>query len=187
MSSLKKYFRKWRGNEKCPPRKPISKIIWSWVGAFVGIYLISSFNNLLNIGGVNSLFLIGSFGASAVLVYGAPMAEFSQPRNLLIGHVVSAFVGVTIFQFISNDHYIPRACAFAVATAIALMHLTRSLHPPGGATALIAIIGQQRIHQLGFWYVLSPVLTGAVILLIVALVINNLSANPQRHYPKYWF
>jgi CBS-domain-containing membrane protein len=73
----------------------------------------------------------------------------------------------------------------AVATAIALMHLTRSLHPPGGATALIAVVGSQRIHDLGYLYVLAPVGIGVLILLFVALLVNNLC--PNRRYPEVWF
>jgi len=132
----------------------------------------------------NSIFLIGSFGASAVLVYGAPLAEFSQPRNLIGGHVFSAFVGVSIAYLLASNLVI--ASALAVSISIAVMHLSRTLHPPGGATALIAIIGGDKIHQLGYSYVISPVLTGAVILLLVALFINNISRNPKRKYPLYW-
>lgn len=184
MNSLKKYLSRMRGTEKCPPRKPFSKIVWSWVGAFAGIFAITQLNGLLEINGVDSLFLIGSFGASAVLLYGVPMAELSQPRNLILGHVISATIGVSIYYLISDNTSI--ACALAVSTSIAAMHYTRSLHPPAGATALIAIIGAPKIHQLGYWYILSPVLTGALILLIIALIINNLSSNPKRHYPRYW-
>jgi hypothetical protein len=71
------------------------------------------------------------------------------------------------------------------STAIAVMHATRTLHPPGGATALIAIIGSPQIHDLGFFYVLVPVTLGALILLAVALVVNNLPKS--RRYPEVWF
>jgi len=77
------------------------------------------------------------------------------------------------------------ASAFAVATAIAVMHATKTLHPPGGATALIAVIGSEKIHDLGFWYILVPVGVGVVIMLIVALIVNNLAKN--RRYPEYWY
>ena len=134
---------------------------------------------------IDSSFLIGSFGASAVLIYGAPSAEFSQPRNLIGGHVLSAIVGVTVFILAGNDPII--AGPMAVSVAIVVMHLTRTLHPPGGATALIAIIGGEKIHTLGYRYVFFPVLVGTLIMLIVALLVNNLSTNPKRHYPVYWF
>ena len=76
------------------------------------------------------------------------------------------------------------AAAMAVSTAIALMHLTRTLHPPGGATALIAVIGGESVHNMGYWFVLAPVGLGAVMMLIVALLVNNLAAN--RKYPEFW-
>jgi CBS-domain-containing membrane protein len=67
------------------------------------------------------------------------------------------------------------------------MHLTRTMHPPGGATALIAVVGGDHLRALGYWYLLFPVLTGSLILLAGALFVNNLSRNPQRHYPVYWY
>lgn len=77
--------------------------------------------------------------------------------------------------------------ALAVALSIVAMHATRTLHPPGGATALIAVSGSSNSHMLGYSFVLSPVALGALIMLLVALLINNLSGNPKRHYPVYWF
>ena len=76
------------------------------------------------------------------------------------------------------------AAAAAVASAVVIMHLTRSVHPPGGATALIAVIGGQNIHDLGYWYVLTPIASGALLMLIIAVIINNLS--PHRRYPTHW-
>jgi len=168
----------------CPPRKPLKKILWSWLGSFLGIFLIGYLGRLLDFTDTAFLFLIGSFGASAVLIYGAPMAEFSQPRNLIGGHVFSALVGVSVWSLLGNDSTL--AAALAVSLAIMVMHFTRTLHPPGGATALIAIIGGDKVHDLGYIYVVSPVFTGAVLMLIVALCVNNLSSNPKRHYPVYW-
>ena len=181
---MKNYFLRMKATGKCPPRKPVSKIIWSWIGAFLGIYLVLIIGQYLAATSVNSLFLIGSFGASAVLVYGAPLAEFSQPRNLVGGHVVSAVVGVTVFMLLGSDFIL--AGPTAVSLAIVAMHFTRTLHPPGGATALIAIIGGDKIHSLGYTYILCPVLLGSTIMLFVALLVNNLSTNPKRHYPVYW-
>lgn len=133
---------------------------------------------------MGSMFVIGSFGASAVLVYGAPLAEFSQPRNLIGGSVLSALIGVAVYQ--TSMDYMVLACALSVSISIALMYVTRTLHPPGGATALIAVIGGENVHQLGFLYALMPVFIGTILLLLVALVVNNLSTDPKRHYPVYW-
>ncbi len=76
------------------------------------------------------------------------------------------------------------AAALAVSIAIAMMHLTKTLHPPGGATALIAVIGGNTVHNLGYLYVLIPVGLGAVVMLIIALLVNNLA--PNRRYPEFW-
>ncbi len=178
------YFTRMRSKDICPPRQPLKKIIWSWVGAFCGIYLVASLASYMGAYMLGSMFVIGSFGASAVLVYGAPLAEFSQPRNLIGGSVLSALIGVAVYKLFAD--YTVLACALAVSLAIALMYLTRTLHPPGGATALIAVIGGEHVHQLGFLYALMPVFLGSLLLLIVALVVNNLSTDPKRHYPVYW-
>ena len=181
---MKNYFLRMKGSGKCPPRKSMSKIAWSWIGAFLGIYAISICGQYLKLSAIESSFLIGSFGASAVLVYGAPSAEFSQPRNLIGGHILSAIVGVAVFRLLGDVSI--AAGPMAVSAAIVAMHLTRTLHPPGGATALIAIIGGENIHSLGYGYVFFPVSVGAIIMLIIALLVNNLSNNPKRHYPVYW-
>ncbi|CAB1077448.1 hypothetical protein D1AOALGA4SA_5236 [Olavius algarvensis Delta 1 endosymbiont] len=127
--------------------------------------------------------IIGSFGASAVLIYGAIRSPLAQPRNLIGGHVISALVGVTAYKLLAGHIWL--ASAVAVATAIALMHATKTLHPPGGATALIAVIGSQKIHGLGYGYVFVPALVGPVIMLAVALLVNNIPKN--RRYPEFWF
>ncbi len=181
---LKIYFNKMRGGEKSPIRKPFSKILWSFIGAFIGIYLISVINQFLYGDTQNTLFLVGSFGASAVLIYGAPQAEFSQPRNLVGGHIISALVGVSVYKYLNFDVMVLSALAVSLSTI--LMHYTRTLHPPGGATALIAVIGSERVHEAGYSFVVMPIAIGVVILLLVALFINNLSSNPKRHYPRYW-
>lgn len=176
------FLKKMAGGGQRPPKVNASEVFWSWTGAFLGITPVAYLNyNLFS--GSDFVYIIGSFGASAVLIYGAVRSPLAQPRNLVGGHLLSAFVGVACWQLF---HAFPWfAAAFSVATAIALMHLTQTLHPPGGATALIAVIGSVKIHQLGFWYVLAPVGIGVVIMLVVALVANNLAST--RKYPEFWF
>ncbi len=182
--TMRNYLSRMKTKGHCPPRKPVRKIIWSSVGAFLGILLIAYLGEIWGSHDKSFLFLIGSFGASAVLIYGAPLVEFSQPRNLIGGHVLSALVGVTIGLILKENVVI--ASALAVSSAIAVMHFTRTLHPPGGATALIAVIGGDSVQNLGYWYVVSPVFIGAFLMLLVALFINNMSIDPKRHYPVYW-
>jgi len=181
--SVGEYLRKMRGTTRgSPPRVSNSEVLWSWIGSFLGIAAVSWFNGLW-FEGTDLTLLIGSFGASAVLAYGAVRSPLAQPRNLVGGHVVSAVTGVLAWKLLHADPWL--ASAVAVATAIALMHLTRTLHPPGGATALIAVIGSDQIHAAGFIYVLVPATLGPLILLLVALVVNNLS--PTRRYPEIWW
>jgi CBS-domain-containing membrane protein len=182
-TSLRDYLRKMRGAAAGgPPRVDNAEIFWSWIGAFLGIGAVACVGAQFFAGHDLSL-MIGSFGASAVLLYGAPRSPLAQPRNLIGGHMLSALVGVVCWQLF---HAVPElAQTLAVATAIALMHLTRTLHPPGGATALIATLGSAEIQRLGFWYVLMPATLGPLILLLVALLVNNLPQS--RRYPEYWY
>ncbi|MFC5285371.1 HPP family protein [Pedobacter alpinus] len=152
---------------------------WSFIGAFIGIGLIAYLQTLF-LTKEENIFLIGSFGASSVLIYGNIESPLAQPRNLVGGHLVSALVGVTVAYFIPDIIYL--TAPLAVAFSIVLMQYTKTLHPPGGATALIAVIGSEKIKLLGYLYVLSPVLTGSLILLITALVFNNIT--PNRKYPN---
>lgn len=150
----------------------------TFIGSFVGIGLIGLLNSKYLIASDN-LFLIGSFGASSVLVYGLINSPLAQPRNLIGGHLICAIIGVTVFKLFSGELWF--ACALAVSLSIVAMQITKTLHPPGGATALIAVTGGDRIKDLGYFYVLSPVLSGVLILFAVALIFNNLR---HRKYPS---
>lgn len=170
-----------RGPSKSPPAVRLSEIFWSWIGAFLGIVSVAYINfNLLE--KTDLILVIGSFGASAVLIYGAIKSPLAQPRNVLGGHVFSAVIGVASYQLLGSHMWL--AGAVAVATAIAFMHATKTLHPPGGATALIAVIGSEKIHSLGYLYAVMPVGLGVAIMLIVALLVNNIPKN--RRYPEFW-
>ncbi len=182
LEAARAFFRKMKGNEHSPPRVGIAEMCWSWIGGFLGIALVAYCNYRL-IQKSDVILLVGSFGASAVLLYGAIKSPLAQPRNILGGHVVSALIGVACYQCFPADLWL--ASALAVATAIAGMHATKTLHPPGGATALIAVIGGDGIHALGFLYAVIPVGCGALMMLIVGLAINNIS--PHRRYPEYWW
>jgi len=175
------YFNKMKGITKSPPKVSLPEIIWSWIGAFLGISAVSYINyNILE--KTDFVMLIGSFGASAVLIYGAIRSPLAQPRNFVGGHVLSAVIGVVCYKMFHSQMWL--ASSLAVATSIAIMHATKTLHPPGGATALIAVIGSSKIHSLGYLYAFIPVGFGAVIMLAVALLVNNIPKN--RRYPEFW-
>ena len=151
---------------------------WAFLGSFCGIGIIAYLQSQ-QLPHSDVVYLIGSFGASSVLVYGVIQSPLAQPRNLIGGHLVSATIGVTV-QLLSPD-ILWLTAPLAVSLSVVLMQVTKTLHPPGGATALIAVTGSAEIKELGYWYVLSPVLSGALILLLVALIFNNITVN--RQYP----
>jgi len=156
----------------------------TFLGSFVGIALIG-FLNSYHLGPNDNLFLIGSFGASSVLIYGIVNSPLAQPRNLIGGHLICAIVGVSVNFLITDQLWL--AAGLAVSASIVLMQITKTLHPPGGATALIAVIGSEKVKALGYWYVVSPILVGVIILFLVALIFNNIT--PYRSYPsnKFWY
>ncbi|MFN8325103.1 HPP family protein [Flavobacterium sp.] len=151
---------------------------WAFLGSFIGIGIIAYLQSH-TLPKSDVIYLIGSFGASSVLVYGVIQSPLAQPRNLIGGHLVSAIIGVTIQKTAPDVLWI--TAPLAVSLSIVLMQITKTLHPPGGATALIAVTGSAELKNLGYWYVVSPVLLGTLILLIVALFFNNITSN--RQYP----
>ena len=150
---------------------------------------IGGFAGILGILLVSSLFLpvssaaliVGSMGASAVLVFGVPHGPLSQPWSVFAGHLVSAVIGVSCAKFIP-DLFI--ASSVAVGLAIGVMHYIRAIHPPGGATALSAVVGGTEVYDLGYLFVLMPVLLNVIVILVVAILFN--SSFYWRRYPA-WF
>lgn len=175
-------LKKMRGGGETPPRACVKEILLSWLGSCLSIALIALLERYVT---KNTGFplLIGSFGASAVLAFGAIQSPLAQPRNLVGGHFVSALTGVTLGLLFPESSWL--AACLAVSTAIAVMLMTGTLHPPGGATALIAVTGGEGIRQLGYWYALVPCLAGACLMLAVALIVNNVPRS--RRYPLYWW
>ncbi len=174
-----------RSSGQASPRPSRRHVLWSALGGFLGILAIERLGFLLGLTGYGPLFLIGSFGASAVLIYGVPQAEFSQPRNVVGGHVISALIGVLVFQSLGNESI--WAFPLSVSLAIVAQQMTRTVHPPGGATALIALLGGDPIHELGFLYPFCPVMLGSLVMVGVAALVNNLSGDGRRSYPVYWW
>lgn len=147
------------------------------LAGMLGVMLISQ----TQLGLSESAGLVASMGASAVLLFAVPHGPLSQPWPVFGGHLVSAIVGVACAKAISNPVL---AAAAAVALAIGAMAYTRSIHPPGGATALTAVSGGDAVHALGYQYVLTPVMLNAITILVVAILFNYLF--PWRRYPAVW-
>ncbi|UJR29843.1 hypothetical protein I4U23_017386 [Adineta vaga] len=178
------FLRKFHGlHEERPKRLPWHEYVWSFLGALLGIAAVS-FLHFRLLDKHELLFLIGSFGASAVLIFGAPRSPLAQPRSLIGGHVLSAICGCTVRVAIDQFEH-STACALAVAIAIIVMQLTETVHPPGGATALLAVTTRPLLPGAHFLFIIMPVLTGATTMLLIALIVNNLA--PKRTYPSFWW
>lgn len=126
----------------------------------------------------DAVLIVPSLGASAVLLFAVPHSPLAQPWAVFGGHVISALVGVACVQVIPDTL---AAAALAVGLAIGAMHLTRCIHPPGGATALAAVIGSPALQALGFGYALVPIALNVVIILLVGIAFNY--PFPWRRYP----
>jgi CBS-domain-containing membrane protein len=152
----------------------------SMTGGLISILLIVAISqHILHMTG--SSMLIASMGASAVLLFAVPHGQLSQPWPVLAGHTISAIIGVTCARYIPS---VPVAAACAVALAIGTMHQFRCIHPPGGATALTAVIGGANVYSLGYRFVWSPVLLNALAIVTVAIAFNYMFA--WRRYPAYF-
>lgn len=149
----------------------------SAAGAFVGILGTGLASHAL-LGDAGAALLVASMGASAVLLFAVPHGPLSQPWPLMGGHLVSALIGVTCARYVASPWL---AMALAVGLAVGAMYYLRCIHPPGGATALSAVLGGPAVHALGYQYVLTPVLLNVLLIFLIALVFNYWF--PWRRYP----
>lgn len=147
------------------------------VGGFFGILVVVLISSHY-LGHEGVTWIAASMGASAVLVFAVPHGPLSQPWPLVGGHVLSAIVGV-ICAWLIPDLMI--AAASAAALAILVMQYLRCIHPPGGATALAAVVGGEGIQALGFQYVITPILVNVLVLLLMGVLFNY--PFPWRRYP----
>ncbi len=151
-----------------------------WVsatGGLVGILAVAIISrHYVDVHG--AAWLVASMGASAVLVFAVPHGPLSQPWPVIGGHLVSAIIGVSCARWIPD---ILLAASVSVALAILAMHYLRCIHPPGGATALTAVIAGDSIHSLGYAYVITPALFNAITITAIAVAFN--SVFPWRRYP----
>ncbi|GAB7323303.1 hypothetical protein MBLNU13_g05777t1 [Cladosporium sp. NU13] len=176
------------GYRKDTYKEPPALVQWfsAFVGAFIGILLIGAiFKYAPGVVDKHPPIIVASLGASAILDYSAIRSPVAQPRNSVFGQGLSAIVGVAIaklFLLNSNFHDIQWiAGAVACACASLVMCMTNTVHPPGGATAVIATT-QANVISMGWWYVPITIL-GAVVMLVVALLWNNV----LRQFPVFWW
>ena len=121
------------------------------------------------------IFLLASFGSSMVLLYGYPESPFAQPKNVFFGHLITSLVGLSFLNFVPFPIYI--TIPLAVGFGVGLMIFLNVTHPPAGGNPIIVIIG-----SVSFDYLLSPVITGSIIIIIFAIIINRFIL--KKSYPS---
>ncbi len=179
---VKAYFLKMLGKRSAVYEFSLVDTCWSFIGGFLGMLLLAVLNIYI-LERHNQNLLLGSFGASAMLVFGAPHAPFAQPFNVIGGHILSALIGVFAQTYFGFEPWL--AASLAVSLSIAAMQASGTMHPPGGATALIAVVGGEELKSFGYSYAFVPVGLSAAVLVCAAVIINNLSR--RRRYPLYWW
>ena len=164
---------------------PKADVLYSGLLAFIGIGVLSCLRYWIADEHDYTL-ILGSFGASAVLLYGAPHLPLAQPRNCVGGHVLSCFIGVACWEAFAKpfeDDSPWLALPFAAAFATMGMQVTGTVHPPAGGTVLIAVLGSKKLHDMQF-ELLIPTFVGSVLLVAVAML-NNFVPGRQK-YPQRW-
>lgn len=150
------------GGKALPPRPSLSHIAMAWLGSSLAIASVAVLGQLSG-----QPWILGSFGASCVLLFGFPDAVFSQPRNLIAGHVLCSLIGLGFLKFVGPEWW---SMALAVGTALAVMLVTRTVHPPAGSNPVIIFLTRPD------WpFLLFPTLAGAIVLFFLARLMLKLT------------
>ncbi|MBD2580262.1 HPP family protein [Oscillatoria sp. FACHB-1406] len=153
------------------PQFSFAQGLLSWVGSLIGIEVLAYLSVF-----THYPLIAAPFGATAVLVYGIPDSPLAQPRNVIGGNCMGALVSVALVQAFGSE---PWVMGLAVATTIKMMKLTRTVHPPGGAVALVGVMS-----HASWSFLLTPVFVGSTIMVLWTFVFNNTA--PGRRYPRHW-
>jgi len=168
---MKHYIAKFRTEEKVPGSPHPTHILYSALGSMIAISAIALLTQNTSIP-----FMMAPLGATCVLAFGVPDSPLAQPRNIIGGHLIAALIAVTCAYLMGTTWY---SLALGVSLSIAAMQFTKTTHPPAGATPIVIIFAKPH------WsFIFYPVLSGAVTIVIIALLFNNLIRT--RKYPKYW-
>jgi CBS-domain-containing membrane protein len=167
----KSWVLRWFYRPAYQPRFTPQAILLSYLCSFVGIALLAYLTVY-----TGYPLIAAPFGATAVLVFAVPDSPLAQPRNVIGGCVVGAIVSVACVALFGSA---PWVMALAVATAIKFMQLTHTLHPPGGAVALVGVMSQATWE-----FIVVPVLVGALLMVACTAIFGSLM--PDRRYPKHW-
>lgn len=124
--------------------------------------------------------IVAPIGASAVLLFAVPSSPLAQPWSIVGGNMISALVGITVARFVPVPAL---AVGLAVAGAILAMSFLRCLHPPGGAAALIAVIGGPAVSTLGYSFAFVPIAINSILLVIIGVLFHRVSGHSYPHRP----
>lgn len=172
MYLFKRYRHKRGRSDRYQPQFSYQQIFFSYIGSFIGIAVLGYLS-----AHTNYPFIAGPFGASAVLLFALPDSPLAQPRNAIVGNCFGALTSIILVHLFGTS---PWVMALAVATAIELMQLTKTLHPPGGAVALVGVISNAK------WdFLLTPVLAGSLVMVLCTFAFHYLVSG--KPYPKHWF
>lgn len=149
----------------------INQALFASVGGLIAIACIAFLAQY-----TQSPLIMGSFGASCVLIFGFPDSPFSQPKNVIAGHLISSFIGLFYLHIIGPEWW---SMALALATALGAMIISNTVHPPAGSNPIIIFLAGADWPFLFF-----PSSLGSIILVLIALLYINLSSS--QHYPKSW-
>lgn len=164
--------RRLRGGEPLPPRPHGRHVLLALLGSSAAIAATGYLSQA-----TGHPWLMAPFGASCVLAFAVPDSPLAQPRNLIGGHLLTTGIGLAFLMVAGSA---PWAMAAAVGIAIALMQLTRTVHPPAGANPLIIMLTAP-----GWAFLFNPVFCGSALIVLLAILVNNL--DRERAYPRYWF
>ncbi|KAF8638160.1 hypothetical protein AX17_002403 [Amanita inopinata Kibby_2008] len=184
------WLSRWVGYRTVPPKELPEHIslLWNFLGAFCGIALIQAiFGKAKSFVALDVPPIVYSYGSVVVMTYATIDSPLAQPRALLGGHFIGALIGVSLtklFYLIRDEERFEEViwilASLCCATTIVLMQITDTMHPPGGATAVLAAVNP-RVRHMG-WLLLPVILVSSLLLLVVALLLNNI----QRQYPTHW-
>jgi CBS-domain-containing membrane protein len=183
------YFAKFKGaGANSPARADIVAGMWTFLGVFTSILILSAINKhgLGQADDVPYVIMSGSFGALATLLFGAPASPFAQPRMVLLGHILSITLAILV-DYLVIANLLPAWVSVALVPALAIsgMAVAGCIHPPAAAAALIYASGNDKIKSFGWMFLFLPNLVGVIIMIIVAILVNNLSS--KRKYPQFWW
>ncbi|AMW80097.1 hypothetical protein AMD27_15130 [Acinetobacter sp. TGL-Y2] len=163
------------GNENLAPKPPKNEVLKGLVGGTLGIMILLLLSEYSQ-----HVWIMAPFGATCVLLFAASASPLAQPRNVIFGHLITAFVGILFLKlFIINILTI----SLAVGLGIALMQLGRAIHPPAGANPLVILLTASTVHY-GWHFLITPVLVGSISLVLVAVLVNYIFDG--KKWPNYW-